>query len=85
MASQLQSSKRPKMRPKKVGAKNKTMSKEEQALYDYAISQGIVGEELASFMAQTAHESTGFSKVKESGLSKKNIQDQRIFTCKHNS
>jgi len=75
MASQLQPSNRPKMRPKGVGAKNKTMSKEEQALYDYAISQGIVGEELASFMAQTAHESTGFSKVKESGLSKKNIQD----------
>jgi putative chitinase len=75
MASQLQPSNRPKMRPKGVGAKNKTMSKEEQALYDYAISQGIVGEELASFMAQTAHESTSFSKVKESGLSKKNIQD----------
>ena len=77
MASQLQPDPniRPVARPKTVGVKNKPMSKRERELYDYAISQGIVGQELAAFMAQVGHESGGFSRVKEGRLSSSNIQD----------
>jgi len=50
------------------------MTGNEKALLDYAVSQGITGQELAAFMAQTGHESTSFSRVKEGGLSSKNIQ-----------
>ena len=62
------------MRPLSIVAKNKTMSKDEQALYDYAISQGIVGQELASFMAQTAHESGNFKGKAETKYSFGNLK-----------
>ncbi len=46
----------------------------ERAVYQYAFEQGIKGDELRAFMAQVAHESSEFGKIKEGGLSSKNIQ-----------
>jgi len=39
----------------------------EKYLHDYAISQGIVGIELAALLAQCSHESAGFTKFVEDG------------------
>ena len=46
----------------------------ERAVYQYAFEQGIKGDELRAFMAQVAHESSEFGRIKEGGLSSKNIQ-----------
>jgi predicted chitinase len=46
----------------------------ELGLYNYAVSQGITGDELASFMAQTAHESNDFAGKAEAKYSFGNLK-----------
>ena len=56
-----------------VKAENTSAGKAERGMYQYAYEQGIKGDELRSFMAQTAHESRRFGRIREDGYLKTKV------------
>ena len=56
-----------------VKAENTSAGKAERGMYQYAYEQGIKGDELRSFMAQTAHESRRFARIREGGYLKTKV------------
>jgi predicted chitinase len=56
-----------------VKAENTSAGKAERGMYQYAYEQGIKGDELRSFMAQTAHESRRFASIREGGYLKTKV------------
>jgi predicted chitinase len=58
-----------------VKAENTSAGKAERVMYQYAYEQGIKGDELRSFMAQTAHESNRFGRMQEKGYTEGNVNN----------
>ena len=58
-----------------VKAENTSAGKAERGMYQYAYEQGIKGDELRSFMAQTAHEPNKFGRMQEQGYTEGNVNN----------